>query len=157
LRSPLRIAIAAVCCAAVLAAGGLALRSRLSDGPTSVPSCSWPLAVRGPTTTIQTGLVKCYLRALAGHDQSGLTAVQDQPARIRASDFTLSAAAKSGVATAAFIPNQVASGTVDVSIRFANGQTTSVEMVLANPASWHSWRLQLDMTGGGPAPAAAKP
>jgi hypothetical protein len=140
----------------MLATAGFALRSDFSDGPTSVPSCSWPLTVTGKTTPVQAGLIKCYLRALAQRDRSGLSAVADQPASIGSADFALSADARSGKAQAAFAPNLVAGATVDVDIKFADGAKTSVEMILANPASWNSWRLQIGpATGNGHAPPAA--
>lgn len=150
----LKIAITAAVGVAILATAGVALRSDFSDGPTSVPSCSWPLTVAGKTTPVQTGLIKCYLRALAQRDRSGLSAVADQPAGITNADLALSGDARSGTARAVFAPNLVASGTVDVDIEFADGAKTSVEMTLANPASWRSWRLQIGhATGNGHPPA----
>jgi hypothetical protein len=157
MRRSLTIAIMATTGAAVLAVGGYALSQQLGDGPTSVPSCSWPLSVHGQPTAVQTGLLKCYLRALATHDTSGLAAVADQPAHLTGSDFALAGAAKSGVAAARFTQNQVASGTVDVAITFADGKTTSLEMVLANPASWQSWRLVIGSAADSQAPPAASP
>jgi hypothetical protein len=94
----------------VLAAGGfLVAAAVLPDGPTSVPSCSWPLRVRGPATSEQAGLVRCYLRALATHDRSGMLAVADStraamPPTITRADFAHAADAQAGTATAMFRP-----------------------------------------------------
>jgi hypothetical protein len=156
-RRSFTIGITATSGAAVLAVGGYFLSQQLGDGPTSVPSCSWPLSVRGQPTAVQTGLVKCYLRALATRDTSAMTAVSDPPAHLTTSAFALAGAAKSGVAAARFTPNKVASGTVDVVITFANGRTTSLEMVLANPASWRSWRLVIGSASNSEGPPAASP
>lgn len=59
--------------------GGYAAWVQVSSGglPASVPSCSWPLRVRGAATSEQAGLIRCYLRALASHDAGGLLAVAD--------------------------------------------------------------------------------
>jgi hypothetical protein len=48
------------------------------------PSCSWPLRIRGKPTGAQAGLVRCYLRALADRDTTGLMAVaqSNPPVRI---------------------------------------------------------------------------
>ena len=154
----LKIVITTIVGVAILATAGFALRSDFSDGPTSVPSCSWPLTVVGKTTPVQTGLIKCYLRALAQRDRSGLSAVADEPASITNADLVLSADARSGKARAVFTPNTVASANVGVDINFADGAKTSVEMILANPASWHSWRLQIGSPAGNePAPAQMSP
>jgi hypothetical protein len=68
---------AATLTGAVLAIlGGYAAWVQITTGglPTSVPSCSWPLRVRGATSE-QAGLIRCYLRALSNHDAAGLLAV----------------------------------------------------------------------------------
>jgi hypothetical protein len=36
------------------------------------PSCSWPLRIRGTATSEQSGVVRCYLQALAKRDTTGL-------------------------------------------------------------------------------------
>ena len=62
-------ALAASVLVVLLAAAGGAgfFWLRGSDGPTSVPSCSWSLRVRGHPEDGQAGLVRCYLRALAAN------------------------------------------------------------------------------------------
>jgi len=156
LRPTIKIVMSATAGAAVLVAGGITLKSELSDGPDTVPSCSWPLAVSGKATPVQTGLVKCYLRALAERDEAGLSAVADQS--VTDADLRLSADARSGTPRASFTPDPVTGASVTVRITFANGVTTNVDMVLANPASWHSWRLMIGSSASdhGPAPAARR-
>lgn len=140
---------AVVCCAGalILAAGGyLVAAASLSDGPTSVPSCSWPLRARGPVTREQAGLVRCYLRALAASDMSGMLAVADTsegPLRITGAAFAHAADARSGTASATFRPNDTDSAYIDVSVAFADGAHADVSMELANPASAHSWRMDI--------------
>jgi hypothetical protein len=146
--------------AVVVSVGGfLWLPGLFSDGPTSVPSCSWPLRVRGQPEGGQPGLVRCYLRALAGQDSAGLLAVSDTanvPVRITRSAFARALDARSGVATATFQPNQIASDVSWVTVEFADGAREAVEIQLANPASGSSWRLVIgtpETSGRNPAPA----
>lgn len=63
--------------AALAGTGGYLAWVQVTTGglPTSVPSCSWALRVRGAATSEQAGLIRCYLRALASHDAAGLQAV----------------------------------------------------------------------------------
>lgn len=133
----------------VLAAGGYLVAAAVAlDGPTSVPSCSWPLRVRGHGTIEQAGLVRCYLRALAAHDTGGMLAVadtsrSDEPLTITRADFAHAADARSGTATATFTPNDTDGAYVDVTFLFADGARADVPMALANPASAHSWRMEI--------------
>lgn len=134
---------------AVLALGGYesykVMKAATYDGPTSVPACSWPLRVHGSATGEQAGLIRCYIRALATRDRTGLQAVADNdpPVRITSAQFAHAADARTGVATATFVPDQTDGAYVTVTIAFADGAGESVPMVLANPASAHSWRLQI--------------
>jgi hypothetical protein len=138
-------------------AGRAVLLHYFSDGPTSVPSCSWTMRVSGQASQRQAGLVRCYLRALAQRDSQLLAAVAYPPARITSADLRLSGAARSGLATASFRPNPVDSADVTVTIRFANGARASVEMMLANPATWDSWRLAIGSPEAGNGPPAVTP
>jgi hypothetical protein len=157
-RAKARITVIAVVLV-LLAAGGYLVWRETSGGlPTSVPSCSWPLRVRGPGTEEQAGLVRCYLRALARHDAAGLLAVADTantPVKITRADFTHSADAAAGTATAVFTPNPNDSADVEVAISFADGAREGVSMDLANPASEHSWRLAIGTPVGSPGPPPA--
>ncbi len=63
--------------------------------------------MRGHATGEQAGLIRCYLRALAHHDLGGTTAVADTTSaavHVTARDFRHSADARTGVATATFVP-----------------------------------------------------
>jgi hypothetical protein len=146
---PLRIVLT-VAAALVIVPVAIAARrlpDPFSDGPTSVPACAWPLHVHGPATRAQAGLVRCYLQALARHDTAGLQAVAEQPTRITGAQFFRTPDARAGTATATIVPNQVDSAYFTVRIVFADGTFSSVPMVLANPETWHSWRLQIGVLG----------
>jgi hypothetical protein len=147
------LAIAASTLAGLLIAAGIAgfFWLRDSDGPTSVPSCSWPLRVRGHPEGGQAGLVRCYLRSLAANSAAGLLAVADTantPVRITKASFAHAPDARSGLATATFTPNQIASDISDVTITFADGGRESLEIDLANPNSGRSWRLVIGSPTG---------
>lgn len=139
--------VAAVVVVALLALGGYRFWIDVVIGynPTSVPSCTWPLRVHGTATTEQAGLVRCYLRALAQHDADGLMAVADDdpPMRITGAQFAHLADAKAGVTSATFVPEPDDDAFVSVNIHYADGASESLGMTLANPASGHSWRLQI--------------
>ena len=119
------------------------LGSDLSDGPTSVPSCSWPLHMRDHFTPVKAGLVRCYLQAEARHDVGGMEAVAEQPAKITGRQFADAADARAGTASVRLLDNPSDSAYYTVRITYANGVASSVSMVLANPQSWDSWRLQI--------------
>jgi hypothetical protein len=147
------------------AAAWFAWASVAGGPPTSVPSCSWPLRVRGPATGEQAGLIRCYLRALATHDQGGMLAVtdtSDAPVRITGADFAHAADARSGTATATFTPNQDDTADFEVTVVFADRARQLLEMHAANPSSVHSWRLDIGTSivspgAPSPPPTAASP
>jgi hypothetical protein len=70
--------------------------------PTTTPSCSWPVKVRGPATAAQAGLIRCYVRAVTRHDLRGLQelVVPDPPMRVTGADLAHSADARAGAVTA---------------------------------------------------------
>ena len=155
------LAVAASALAVLLVVAGIGgfFWLRDSDGPTSAPSCSWSMRVRGHPEGGQAGLVRCYLRALAGKSTRGLVAVADSangPVRITKASFAHAADARSGRATATFTPNQIASDVSNVAIAFADGARESIEIDLANPDSGTSWRLLIGspvgQQGSQPAP-----
>jgi len=86
------------------------------------PTCSWPLQVHGTAGPAHAGLVRCYLRALAGRDTAGLMAVAADipPVRITSADLAYSADARAGLATAAFTPNPVDPTSAFVTITYAD-------------------------------------
>lgn len=140
------VALAVVGGVAVLALGSYKVWSLAADdGPTTVPSCSWPLRVRGEASHEQAGLIRCYVRALATHDVAGLQAVaeNDPPVRITAAQFRHTGDARAGTATATFVPNPSDNAYTTVKITYADGAADSLAIVLANPASAHSWRIQV--------------
>ena len=110
------------------------------------PSCSWPLRIRGPASSQQSGVVRCYLQALAKRDTAGLMKVaDDDPAvRLTAADLAHSAGARAGLATAAFTPSPVDDTYVLLTITFADGsreQTGIMNMTAMGGPS--AWRVQL--------------
>lgn len=156
--------IVALAGSAVFAVGGYVAWHLLWGGglPTSVPSCSWPLRVRGHPANEQAGLIRCYLRALAHHDVAGMLAVADTasgPVGITSRDFAHAADARQGVATAVFsAPGEDNSRAV--TIVFSDQARETVAMGLANPGSWHSWRLGIGtvaVRNSGPPPANPGP
>jgi hypothetical protein len=129
----------------------------------STPSCSWPLRIRGKPTAAQAGLVRCYLRALAGHDAAGLAAVADNmpPVRITRADFAHSADARSGLATATFLPADVDVAFAPFIITYADGATVRLGLqnltAMGGPSVWRM-TIGADVNpGSGPAPATAAP
>jgi hypothetical protein len=106
------------------------------------PTCSWPLVVHGPANLAQTGLVRCYLRALANHDTASLMAVAADipPVRITKADFAYSADARAGLTTATFTPSPVDDTDYEVTITYANGVTEKAYMMnmiaMGGPSGW---------------------
>src|SRR6266516_30587 len=142
----------------VLAAGGYLVWAAIAGGlPTSVPSCSWPLQVRGHATSEQAGLIRCYLRALAHHDVGALQALAYAtagPVRITPVDFRHAADARAGTASATFtlLENDYIFA---VRIVFADHATETVGMAQeATPGLSAPWRLEvgpvMERTGGPP-------
>jgi hypothetical protein len=129
----------------------------------STPSCSWPLRIHGKPTAAQAGLVRCYLRALAGRDTGGLLAVADNmpPVRITRADLAHSADARSGLATATFLPATVDIASVPLIISYADGARDRLGLenliAMGGPSAWRM-SIGTDVNpGSGPAPATAAP
>ncbi|MFC1402901.1 MULTISPECIES: hypothetical protein [Streptacidiphilus] len=139
-------AVAAVLLGVWLATDGWARVQDALDGPdASEPSCSWSARVEGADAD-QAGLIRCYLRALAQHSESGLRAVvpsQDNqgPTGFTAADFTHSRDAAAGPATVTVKPNDSDSADASVTISYIDGAHDQLEIHGANPASAHSWRF----------------
>jgi hypothetical protein len=110
------------------------------------PSCSWPLRIRGTATSEQSGVVRCYLQALAKRDTGALMAVADNnPAvRITAADLAHSADARAGLATATFTPSPVDDTHVLLTIAYADGisEKTGIQNMIAMGGA-SSWRMQI--------------
>jgi len=130
----------------------------------STPSCSWSLRIQGKPTPAQAGLVRCYLRALTGRDTAGLQAVAANipPVRITKADLAHSADARSGRATATFLPATVDTCWVPVIITYADGATDrlGVENMIemGGPSVWRM-SIGTDVNQGppGPSPATMSP
>jgi len=112
------------------------------------PSCSWPLRIQGSATAEQAGLVRCYLRALATNDASGLMAVApnipDVRITITKADFAHSADARAGLATATFTPSPVDDTFVLLTVTYANGasERTGIENMVAIGGG-NFWRMPI--------------
>lgn len=106
------------------------------------PTCSWPLQVRGPASPAQAGLVRCYLRALASRDTTGLMAVAADipPVRITTADLRYSAEARAGLATATFTANPEDTTSAFVIITYAAGVRENASMMnmaaMGGPSGW---------------------
>lgn len=126
----------------------------------STPSCSWPLRIRGTPTAAQAGLVRCYLRALAHRDTAALLAVAANipPVRITRADLAHSADARSGRATATFLPATVDTAWLLVIITYADGATDRLGaqnmIAMGGPSVWRM-PIGTDVNPGpsGPPPA----
>ena len=129
----------------VFAAGGVVCAGRAAWGVfqtwSGTPSCSWPLQVRGPASAERTGLVRCYLRALAEHDTSGLLAIADdhQAVRVTGASLAHSADGRTGPATATFTSTPDSTYFL-MTITYADGarEATSIQNMIAwgGPAVW---------------------
>lgn len=106
------------------------------------PTCSWPLKVSGTANPAQAGLVRCYLRALAHRDISGLTAVADYipPVRITSADLRHVANARSGLAAATFTQSPIDTESAFVTITYADGARDDLDMTnmvaMGGPSGW---------------------
>jgi hypothetical protein len=128
------------------------------------PTCSWPLQVRGTASPAQSGLVRCYLRALASRDTAGLMAVAADipPVHITSADLTYSADARAGLATAAFTPDPEDTTSAFVTITYADGVRENASMMnmvaMGGPSGWRmNIGTEISPGSSGPAPAAASP
>ncbi len=129
------------------------------------PACSWPLQVRGTASPAQAGLIRCYLRALAGDDRAGLLAVAAEipPVRLTKADLRYSADARTGLATATVTPSPVDDTFYGVTIIYADGateNTSMMNMIAMGAAS--GWRMNIgtQMNSGpdnAPPPAEPRP
>jgi hypothetical protein len=122
------------------------------------------MRIHGDPTGAQAGLMRCYLRALAGRDIAGLQAVADDdpPVRITPADLAHSADARAGLATVTFLPATVDVAYIPVSIAYADGATERTALqnleAMGGPSTWRV-TIGTDVSPGrpGPAPATARP
>jgi hypothetical protein len=121
------------------------------------PSCSWPVNVQGAATDQQIGLVRCYLKALAGRDTASLETVAAGAPGVRitgipGADWVHSADARAGLASAIFTPSPVDTSYVLLEIVYANGKhekTGILNMIERGGPS--VWRMDIgtSVTNGG--------
>ena len=126
------------------------------------PTCSWPVQVRGTASPAQSGLVRCYLRALASRDTAGLmtVAADNPPVRITSADLRYSADARAGLATAVFTPNPEDTTSALVTITYADGVRQNAGMMnmiaMGGPSGWRM-NIGAVISPSGPPPAVASP
>ncbi|MGD0683938.1 MAG: hypothetical protein ABSA03_02370 [Streptosporangiaceae bacterium] len=111
-------------------------------------SCSWPLRVRGEPAAGQAGAVRCYLRALAQRDMTGLYATAysdygDGSVRLTTAALRHSADARAGLATATFTASPIDTGLAEVAIDYADGARDDLALQIADPRSANSWRFNI--------------
>lgn len=116
------------------------------NGPdASAPSCSWPADIQRANPT-QTGVIRCYLRAIAHHNTAELRSVvrarnDNGPIGFSSADFAHTTDARSGTASAIVTGNSNDDADADVAIRYADGVSDNLEIHTANPTSAQSWRF----------------
>jgi hypothetical protein len=111
----------------------------------TAPSCSWPARVEN-ANPVQDGLIRCYLRAIAGHSAAGLRTVvpareHGGPNGFEPAVFAHSADARNGEATATVTGNDVDDADATVDINYADGARDTLDIHIADPSSAKSWRV----------------
>ena len=125
------------------------------DRPGAAPACSWPLRVSGSATAAQTGLIRCYLQAVAQHDLGALKGLANPAYRPTVAQLAQTADARAGRATAADTMSVEDTGIGTVQIDYADGATSSFGIEIVNPTVTGSWRL--DIGGAAPGPQGPAP
>ena len=129
-----------------------------SDGPGAAPACSWPLRVDGHATAAQTGLIRCYLKAVAQHDLGALKGVANPRYRLTSAQLVQAGDARSGLATASVTMSPEDTGVGTVRIDYADGATGSFGIEIVNPQVAGSWRFDIggapQLSGPVPSPAS---
>jgi hypothetical protein len=141
------IAVAILGCVAACAALLIAVNLTLSGS--GVPTCTWPLAVRGKATPAQIDLVRCYVEDLAHRDTAGLTTLMfpSSYTAITSADLAYSKDARLAPAIATFTPIPVATNTLTLTITYPNRVTESSAM---DELLGGGWRMDIGTTTGGP-------
>ena len=119
--------------------------------PGAAPACSWPLRVTGHATAAQTGLIRCYLQAVAQHDLGALNGLANPAYRVTGAQLAQTADARAGLAAAAIAMSPDDTGIGTVLINYADGATCSFGIEIVNPQVAGSWRLDLGAAAPGPA------
>lgn len=128
------------------------------DGlPGAAPACSWPLRVAGPATAAQSGLIRCYLRAVAGHNLAALRGLVNPTYRATEAQLAQTADARAGRASATITPSPEDTGIATVRIDYADGVVFQFAIEIVNPDTAGSWRIDIGPPAPGPqGPAPAK-
>ena len=128
------------------------------DGlPGAAPACSWPLRVVGPATAAQSGLIRCYLRAVAGHNLAALQGLVNPTYRATKAQLAQTADARVGRASATITPSPEDTGIATVRIGYADGAACQFGIEIVNPGPAGSWRIDIGPPAPGPqGPAPAK-
>jgi hypothetical protein len=111
--------------------------------PGAAPACSWPLRVTGHATAAQTGLIRCYLQAVAQHDLGALKGLANPVYRVTGAQLAQTADAQVGLATATITMSPDDTGIGAVQIDYADGATCSFGIEIVNPQVAGSWRLDI--------------
>ncbi len=144
--APRRRSVVVVVSAAVVVVVAFLVAGKIrSDSDTAPRACAWNANISN-ADRYQAGLIRCYLRAVAQHSDSGLRSVTRStdnggPTGFTDADFAHAADASSGPATVTVTANDSDSAEATVTIRYANGGHDKQEIALADPNSSHSWRF----------------
>ncbi len=110
-----------------------------------VPSCSWPLTVRGTATPAQVNLARCYVKDLAHRDTGGLTTlmVPGRQTGITPADLVYSKDARHTPATAVFTPNPADTTYLNLTISYPGHVTEHTGMMNVDTQSGTDWRMDI--------------
>lgn len=129
----------------MLGVGGWQGLKALHGPDETAPSCSWPARIEN-ANPVQDGVIRCYLKAVAGHSADGLRSVvpareHGGPTGFDAAAFAHSADARGGAATATVSGNDVDDADATVDLRYADGARDTLDLHIADPSSARSWRI----------------
>jgi hypothetical protein len=120
------------------------------DRPGAAPACSWPLRVAGPATAAQAGLIRCYLRAVAGHNLAALQPLVNPTYRATKAQLAQTADARAGRASATITTSPDDTGIATVRIDYADGAVSQFWIEIVNPSAAGSWRIDIGASVPGP-------
>jgi hypothetical protein len=108
-------------------------------------SCTFPATITGGTPA-QTGVIRCYLRALSDESPSEMRLVMPAPewrgdSKVTNETFRYTAAARSGTPTVTIRQNGADSAFAFATIRYADGKVDDEGVELVNPTSADGFRM----------------
>ena len=125
--------------------------------PGAASACSWPLRVVGHATAAQSGLIRCYLRALAGHNLAAMKPLVIPTYRATKAQLAQTADAQAGRASATITLSPEDTGIATIRIDYADGVVSQFGIENVNPDTAGSWRIDIGPRAPGPpGPAPAK-